>query len=152
MYKVLQQKRKGNTDFLPSAIAIGWEAGCLLGLLGSSERDYNFVNRDSTANNSYIYTMVPRVADNPRTAPHVLSAPVLYFESIGKNYIDSNRQYTCRNFQNIRQFVRNRVNTSLAVPSRWMAAWLSVQDWSPHRVVLDTAVALAKLNWLSMRR
>ncbi|KIN09168.1 hypothetical protein OIDMADRAFT_48993 [Oidiodendron maius Zn] len=45
--------------------------------------------------------------------------PTMYFEGIKKNYIDSNRRHTCRNFQQIRDYVWERVNGSLAVPPRW---------------------------------
>ncbi|KAI1148706.1 hypothetical protein F4825DRAFT_454176 [Nemania diffusa] len=45
--------------------------------------------------------------------------PTRYFESVGHNYIDSNRPHTCRDFTKIREWASNRYNGELAVRPRY---------------------------------
>ncbi|KAI0905868.1 hypothetical protein F4823DRAFT_609400 [Ustulina deusta] len=45
--------------------------------------------------------------------------PTRYFESVGHNYIDSNRPHTCRDFTKIREWASSRYNGELAVRPRY---------------------------------
>lgn len=42
--------------------------------------------------------------------------PTRYYKALNKNYIDSDRPHTCRNWPSIRDWVWERYNGSLAVP------------------------------------
>lgn len=44
--------------------------------------------------------------------------PTQYFEGLGRNYINSSRVHTCRDFQPIREWVTERFNGSTAVKPR----------------------------------
>lgn len=44
--------------------------------------------------------------------------PTQYFSGIGKNYINSSREHTCRDFWPIREWATERFNGSTAVKPR----------------------------------
>ncbi|KAL9624357.1 MAG: hypothetical protein Q9160_001319 [Pyrenula sp. 1 TL-2023] len=45
--------------------------------------------------------------------------PSQYFESVGENYLDSDREHTCRDFSQIREWVHLRYNQSLTGEEEW---------------------------------
>lgn len=45
--------------------------------------------------------------------------PSQYFESVKENYLDSDREHTCRDFSQIRQWTHMRYNESLTGDEVW---------------------------------